>query len=335
MDFVPMLLDWYAKNARALPWRAAVDPYAIWLSEVMLQQTRVGAVLSYYKRWMAALPDIPTLAAVDDARLHKLWEGLGYYNRARNLKRAAIELMDKHGGKLPNSYEALKALPGIGEYTAGAIASIAFGEAVPAVDGNVLRVWARLMNDSRDVLEPKTKAAFRADIARVIPQDAPGAFNAALMELGETICLPNARPLCADCPIGAQCRAYQAGTAETLPVRSKKKPRRVVVKTAFVLLQGGNPAVYKRAEKGLLAGLWQLPETEGFLSAEQAAERLTAWGARPEGEWRCYERRHVFTHIEWHMRVYAVEVSMPLPDGWRWLDDTMPLPVAYRVCLPG
>ena len=334
MDFVPKLLDWYAKNARALPWRATKDPYAIWLSEVMLQQTRVGAVLSYYTRWMEALPDIPSLAAVDDARLNKLWEGLGYYSRARNLKRAAIEVMEKHGGRLPQSYEQLKALPGIGEYTAGAIASIAFGEAVPAVDGNVLRVWARLRDDHRDVLDQKTKAAFRADIARVIPNDAPGPFNAALMELGETLCLPNAKPSCGSCPLRADCRANRLGTAEALPVRAKKKPRRMVTKTVFVLTQGGRPAAYQRAEKGLLAGLWQLPEAEGVLSAGQAAALLTAWGARPDGEWRSYERKHIFTHIEWHMRVYAVEVLMPLPAGWRWLDDTMPLPVAYRVCLP-
>lgn len=334
MDFAGKLLDWYAKQARALPWRATTDPYAIWLSEVMLQQTRVAAVLSYYTRWMAALPDIPSLAAVDDARLHKLWEGLGYYSRARNLKRAAIEVMEKHGGKLPASFDSLKTLPGIGEYTAGAIASIAFGEAVPAVDGNVLRVWARLTDDHRDVLDAKTKAAFRADIARVIPGDAPGPFNAALMELGETLCLPNAKPLCAACPLSADCRAHQAGTAEALPVRAKKKPRRVVVKTVFALLQDGQPAVFQRAEAGLLAGLWQLPEAEGHLSAAQAGECLAAWGAKPSGEWRSYERKHIFTHIEWRMRVYAVAVTMPLPDGWRWLDDAIPLPVAYRVCLP-
>ena len=335
MDFVRLLLAWYDKNARALPWRAGDDPYAVWVSEIMLQQTRVNAALPYYRRWMAALPDISSLAAVDDARLHKLWEGLGYYSRARNLRRAAAELMHRYGGELPRSYEALLSLPGIGEYTAGAIASIAFGEAVPAVDGNVLRVWARLCDDYRDVLDPRTRKAFRAAIAGVIPADSPGAFNAALMELGETLCLPNAAPLCGRCPLGEQCLARAAGSAAELPVRAKKKPRRIECKTVFALLdEEGRPAVCRRPEEGLLAGLWQLPEAEGFLEADEAAEWMKSLDARPKGALLCCERRHCFTHIEWRMRVYAAEAAMALPEGWRWLDEGMALPTAYRVCLP-
>lgn len=333
MDFTRRLLDWYDENARALPWRESAAPYAVWVSEIMLQQTRVGAVLTYYTRWMRELPDIRALSEASDEKLHKLWEGLGYYSRARNLKRAAGEIEARFGGELPRTFEELRSLPGIGDYTAGAIASIAFNEPVPAVDGNVLRVWARLTDDHRDVLELKTRRAFTGAIAAVIPADAPGRFNAALMELGETLCLPNAVPLCDACPLKDGCRAHALGTAAALPLRGPKKARRVEHKTVFALLNDGRPAVYRRADTGLLAGLWQLPEAAGVLTAAEAAERLSAWHARPLGDMRVYERKHLFTHIEWRMRVYAVETDMPLPAGWAWLNDGMALPTAYRVCL--
>ncbi len=334
MDFAEKLLVWYDQNARALPWRASGDPYAVWVSEVMLQQTRVAAVLTYYNRWMEALPDIASLARADDDRLHKLWEGLGYYSRARNLKRAAVEIMERFDGSLPKSFRELKTLPGIGDYTAGAIASIAFHEPVPAVDGNVLRVFARLTDDHRNVLDAKTKAAISQTVAALIPAQAAGRFNAALMELGETVCLPNAAPDCARCPLNGDCRACLLGTAGALPVRSRKKARRIEEKTVFVLMENGRPAAYRRADTGLLAGLWQLPETAGLLTAAEAAETLSLWRARPLGELRVYERRHLFTHIEWRMRVYAAETELNLPEGWQWLDGSMALPAAYRVCLP-
>ncbi|MDO4571813.1 MAG: A/G-specific adenine glycosylase [Clostridia bacterium] len=335
MEIAGALIEWYDRNARSLPWRESGDPYAVWVSEIMLQQTRVQAVLSYYKRWMDALPDIASLAAADEERLHKLWEGLGYYSRARNLRRAAIQLMESQGGRLPGSFEQLRRLPGVGDYTAGAIASIAFNEAVPAVDGNVLRVWARLTDDHRDVLNARTKRDITEAVRAVLPAASPGKFNAALMELGETVCLPSAAPLCARCPLASVCLALARGTAPSLPLRAKKKPRRIEYKTVFVLTgEGGQPAVLRRPDTGLLAGLWQLPERAGLLDAAEAAGAIGGLGARLLGELAVYERKHAFTHVEWRMRVYHARAELPLPEGWRWLDGDTALPTAYRVCLP-
>ena len=334
MEFVKPLLDWYGANARDLPWRRTRDPYRIWVSEIMLQQTRVAAVIPYYERFLEALPDVAALSAVEEDVLHKLWEGLGYYSRARNLKRAAIQVMEDLSGEVPTQYNKLITLPGIGEYTAGAVASIAGGEPVPAVDGNVLRVWARLNNDPSDVALPQTKAAFREAIARILPRERPGAFNAAMMELGAMVCVPNGPPQCGGCPLGRLCQGCRAGVAARLPNKTGKKARRVEEKTVFALSKEGGYAGYRRGDRGLLAGLWQLPDVPGYLGAEAALEQLCAWGARPTGELRAYARKHIFTHVEWHMQVYAAEVELPaLPGGWRWLDESCALPTAYRVCL--
>ena len=336
MEIAEPLLIWFEQNARKLPWRETRDPYAIWISEIMLQQTRVSAALPYYARWMQALPDVQALNGVPDERLKKLWEGLGYYSRARNLKRAAQRVVDVYGGALPASYEALLTLPGVGAYTAGAVASIAFDLPVPAVDGNVLRVWARLTNDASDILLPGTRRAVTEAVAAALPKNRPGAFNAALMELGATVCVPGGAPHCAECPLACSCRARAAGTALSLPVRGKKKPRRVEEKTVFVLLDAaGRPAVYQRPAAGLLAGLWQLPDLPGFLDANAAAAQMTRWNVRAIGEMSVCARRHIFTHIEWRMRVYAAAAEFdPMPEGWARLESGMALPSAYRVCLP-
>ena len=334
MNFVEPLLNWYACSARDLPWRRQVTPYAVWVSEVMLQQTRVSAVIPYYTRFLSELPDVEALAKGSDERLHKLWEGLGYYSRARNLKRAAQVIAADFCGKVPTHYETLLTLPGIGAYTAGAIASIAGNEPVPAVDGNVLRVWARLNNDARDVMLQTTRRAVQEALAAVIPRDRPGMFNSALMELGACICVPNGAPHCQACPVGDHCAAKRAGTAPDLPVKSQKKPRRIEEKTVFALLCNGRAAGYRRAPDGLLAGLWQLPDVPGILDETAMAAQLTGWGARVCGEVRQYARKHIFTHIEWRMRVYCAEtVFETLPEGWRWLDETNALPTAYRACL--
>ena len=334
MDLIASLLAWYRLNARDLPWRRSADPYAVWISEIMLQQTRVAAVIPYYERFLSALPNVAALAHVDDELLHKLWEGLGYYSRARNLKRAANEVLTRFDGDFPTSYDALITLPGIGPYTAGAIASIAGGERVPAVDGNVLRVFARLHNDPRDVALPQTKAFVQAALAARMPADCPGLFNSAMMELGACVCVPNGAPHCCDCPAAAFCEARKAGTAALLPNKSGKRPRRTEEKTVFVAMQSGLCAGYRRAPGGVLAGLWQLPDRPGILSVEQAAELMGEWGMRPVGELSMYARKHIFTHIEWHMRVYCAEVDCPaLPADWRWLDESCALPTAYRVCL--
>lgn len=327
-------MDWYKRNARDLPWRRTQDAYAVWISEIMLQQTRVAAVIPYYERFLGELPDIVALASVADDRLHKLWEGLGYYSRARNLKKAAGEIVSRYGGCIPQRYDALLTLPGIGEYTAGAIASIAFGEAVPAVDGNVLRVYARLFGVERDIRDLAFKKEVRAELLPLVPKENPGVFNAALMELGATVCLPNGAPKCDECPVRKFCVALRESRTAELPVLSAKKARRIERKTVFALAINGQLLGYRRPESGLLAGLWQLPETTGHLTDVQAAAWLGEHGITPVGELRFYERKHIFTHIEWHMRVCAAEVSASeLPEGWIVLDESHALPTAYRVCI--
>ena len=328
------LLNWYHENARDLPWRRTRDGYAVWISEIMLQQTRVAAVIPYYERFLRELPDVFALANVTDDRLHKLWEGLGYYSRARNLKRAAGEIVSRFGGEMPQSYDELITLPGIGEYTAGAIASIAFGEAVPAVDGNVLRVYARLFGVERDIRDLAFKKEVRAFLLPLITKDQPGEFNAALMELGATVCLPNGQPKCGECPVRECCVASRENRTAELPVLSAKKARRIERKTVFALTLNGGLIGFRRPESGLLAGLWQLPETAGELTDAEAAAWLGEHDINPVGELRFYERKHIFTHIEWHMRVCAAEVSVSvLPEGWIMLDESHALPTAYRVCL--
>ena len=334
MNWIEPLMGWYQNNARDLPWRRTQDGYAVWISEIMLQQTRVAAVIPYYERFLRELPDIASLAQVDDDRLHKLWEGLGYYSRARNLKRAAGEIVSRYDGSMPRHYDNLLMLSGIGEYTAGAIASIAFGEAVPAVDGNVLRVYARLFGVEKDIRDPALKKEVRAFLLPLVPKDHPGAFNAALMELGATVCLPNGQPKCGECPVREYCVAFRENRTAELPVLSAKKARKIERKTVFALTIEGQLIGFRRPDNGLLAGLWQLPEAAGELSDVQCAAWLGEHGINPVGELRFYERKHIFTHIEWHMRVCAAEVSANvLPQGWILLDESHALPTAYRVCL--
>jgi A/G-specific adenine glycosylase len=334
MDLIMPLIGWYRTNARDLPWRRTQDAYAIWISEIMLQQTRVAAVIPYYERFLRELPDAASLANVDDERLHKLWEGLGYYSRANNLKRAARQVVERFGGRMPDAYEELLTLPGVGEYTAGAVASIAFGQAVPAVDGNVLRVYARLFALERDIRDPALKKEGRAALLPLIPGDAPGTFNAALMELGAVVCLPNGAPKCGECPVRACCEAYRRGKTAELPVLSARKARRTERKTVFALSSGEGWLGYRRPESGLLAGLWQLPEAAGELTDAEALAWLGERGILPKGELRFYERKHIFTHIEWRMHVCAAAVSADdLPEGWVVLDESHALPTAYRVCL--
>ena len=327
-------MDWYRIHARDLPWRRTRNAYAVWISEIMLQQTRVAAAIPYYERFLGELPNVAALASVDDDRLHKLWEGLGYYSRARNLKRAAIEIVERFGGELPGSYEALLTLPGIGEYTAGAIASISFGEAVPAVDGNVLRVTARLFALETDIRDPAFKKEVRAKLLPLVPKDAPEVFNAALMELGAVVCVPNGAPKCELCPIRDCCEAYRLGRTQELPVIGVKKARRVERKTVFALTRDDHLLGLRGPKTGLLAGMWRLPEAAGELTDAEAASWLGERGIRPVGELRFYERKHIFSHVEWHMRVCAAEVAAKeLPEGWARLDESNALPTAYRICL--
>ena len=245
-DLSGSLLHWYDYNKRILPWRENKDPYRIWISEIMLQQTRVEAVKPYFDRFMEALPTVYDLAKVDDDRLMKLWEGLGYYNRARNLKAAAQTIVEEYGGQLPADYDKLLSLKGIGMYTAGAIGSIAFELQVPAVDGNVLRVLARLWGDDSDILKDKTKKAMGRRVMEFMPEDRPGDFNQALIELGATVCVPNGQPLCDQCPWDTVCKAYKEDLIDQLPVKTPKKARRIEHKTVFLLECGQQISIHKR-----------------------------------------------------------------------------------------
>ena len=311
---LPRIEDWYSLSRRVLPWREEPTPYRVWISEIMLQQTRIEAVIPYYRRFLAELPDISALAAAEDDRLMKLWEGLGYYSRARNLKKAAETVLRDWGGELPRTAAELKTLPGIGDYTAGAIASIACGEPEPAVDGNVLRVLSRLLESGEDVLSPAVKKAMTALLRAAYPSgEAAALVTEGLMELGETVCLPNGAPKCALCPLRGLCRAGQAGTAEDYPVKAPPRPRRVEQRTVLLLRCGDRWAIRRREKKGLLAGLWEFPNEPGRPDEAALRERFPqALAIVP-----CGEAKHVFTHVEWHMRGWLVELPEEL-DALVW-----------------
>lgn len=318
-SIVEPLLKWYEKNARKLPWRDDPTPYRVWVSEIMLQQTRVEAVKPYFERFVRELPGIEALAAVPEDRLLKLWEGLGYYSRARNLQKAARAVLERCGGVLPSEPKELLKLPGIGEYTAGAISSIAYGRPEPAVDGNVLRVLARLAADEREIRDPAVKRGEAEELRKIYPAGRSGDFTQALMELGATVCLPNGAPLCGSCPLSALCEGLKTGRAASLPVVSPKPARRQEEKTVFLILSGGKAALQKRPENGLLAGMWEFPCAPGALSAREARRALAAWGF-PEAEPEPLPgAKHVFTHVEWHMAGYLVRVPVQgRPEGFFW-----------------
>ena len=311
---VAALLDWYRSNRRDLPWRHTKDPYRIWISEIMLQQTRVEAVKPYYARFLESCPDVYALAALPEDRLMKLWEGLGYYSRARNLQKAARKVVEELGGEMPRTYEGLLALPGIGEYTAGAVASIAYDLPSPAVDGNVLRVLSRVIGSYADITRPETKAFYREALPNVIP-DAAGDFTQALIELGATVCVPNGEAKCAECPLAEVCVAHKQGLTDELPVRAAKKARRVEKKTVLLIRDGDRTALRKRPPRGLLAGLFELPNLEGHLSADELPARIRDFGFEPLHLERIEDAKHIFTHIEWHMIAYSVRIA-PEFDGW-------------------
>ena len=315
-----LLLAWYRENARDLPWRHTEDPYRIWVSEIMLQQTRVAAVLGYYARFLAVFPTVEALAEADEERLMKLWEGLGYYSRARNLQKAAQEITALGG--FPDTYDGLLALPGIGDYTASAIAAAAFGRREPAVDGNVLRVMTRLTDCHDDISDPKTKRAVRAALAEVMPEEPADIriFNQAMMELGATVCGPNTAPRCDDCPVSGLCLGRQRETAETLPVKKAKKERRVEEKTVLLLKRDGKIALRKRPKTGLLAGLWEFPNVEGALDETAAAAAVEAMGLSVIDWQSRLTAKHIFTHVEWHMTGYALTVRGDGPAELEWVD---------------
>lgn len=328
-----VILPWYQRVKRDLPWRCDKAPYHVWVSEIMLQQTRVEAVKGYYTRFLTALPTVDDLANCDDDALHKLWEGLGYYSRVRNLKKAAQQIVSQYDGVFPGEYEKILALPGIGEYTAGAICSICFDLPTPAVDGNVLRVISRITDDATPIDLPAQKKAVNLALAQIYPENA-GDFTQALMELGATLCGPNRKPDCENCPCRNFCLGHLRGTAESLPVKAPKKQRREEDLTVFILSCDGKYALEKRPDTGLLAGLWQFPNITGHFDTQEALKKAEELGIPVRDILRQTEKKHIFTHIQWNMRGIYIEVSKAA-GNYVWLipeqiEKESALPTAFR-----
>lgn len=301
------LLEWYDTHRRHLPWREDPTPYHIWVSEIMLQQTRVDTVIDYYHRFMRNLPDVRSLANAEEDTLLKLWQGLGYYSRIRNMKKAAVQIMTTYDGVIPSTPEQLKTLCGVGDYVAGAIASIAYGVREPAIDGNLLRVFSRMTNYDKSIRASAARKTAYAYYMGMLPADRPGDVNQALMDLGAMICLPNGRPLCECCPWEDRCLAHRKGREQNLPIREEKKPRRIEKRTVLRILCGGKMAVRRRPDTGLLAGLYEMPNEDGWLTEEEAAHACEALGFRVLEIRPLGASKHIFSHVEWRMQGYEIE----------------------------
>ena len=303
------VIEWYQTNKRELPWRKEKNPYHIWLFEIMLQQTRIEAVKQYYRRFLKQLPTIEDLAKVEEEELLKLWEGLGYYNRARNLKKAAQVIQEKYDGQMPKRYEELIELPGIGEYTAGAISSIAFDEPVPAVDGNVLRVVSRLVGSKKDILDSKTKKELTQKLKEIMPKKYVGDFNEGVMELGEVVCIPNGEPLCEKCPLQKICVAKKENLTAEIPVRKQKIKRRKEEKTVFLLECEDRIAIRKRENMGILAGMYEFPNIDKKIDKKEIGTILQNWCLTSNYIEKMGTHYHIFSHIEWDMIGYRIQVD--------------------------
>lgn len=340
---VAPLLAWYEESQRVLPWRENTDAYRVWVSEIMLQQTRVDTVLDYYQRFMERLPDIRALAAVDEETLMKLWEGLGYYSRVKNMQKAARLICEQYHGEFPQAYEDILALPGIGPYTAGAVSSIAFEQPRAAVDGNVLRVITRLTADSRDITDNAFKRAISEALEAVYPAGRCGAFTQSLMELGAIVCVPNGAPRCGECPLQTLCCACQNGTQADYPVKKPKAAKKKQVWSVLLLTCGDHMALRKRSDGGLLGGLWEFPNLAGKVTKQELHDWFTQQGIRLQDtgieavQKKCV-KKHIFTHIEWEMHCYEIQCEN-MPDGqpeplvWverERLNTEIALPTAFR-----
>ena len=309
VKIVQPLVDWYRENKRDLPWRHNPDAYRVWISEIMLQQTRVEAVKGYYDRFLKALPTVKDLAEAEEDKLLKLWEGLGYYNRVRNMQKAAQQIMVDHEGIFPDNYEEILQLKGIGNYTAGAISAFAYGIPKPAVDGNVLRVISRITGSYEDIMKQSVRRKIENTLEQVIPSDAASDFNQGLIELGAIVCVPNGEPKCEECPVASLCQAYCHGTVDRFPIKAAKKERRQEDKTVFIIQDGEATALRKRPSKGLLAGLYELPNVPGHIDRERALEYVRKLGLDPLYIEEMPSSRHIFSHIEWRMEAYRIRVS--------------------------
>ncbi len=326
------IIEWDQENKRELTKRKEKNPYHIWISEIMLQQTRIEAVKQYYERFLKQIPTIEALAEIEEEKLLKLWEGLGYYNRARNLKKAAQVMQEEYEGKMPKHYKELIKLPGIGEYTAGAISSIAYDEKVPAVDGNVLRVVSRVVGSKKDVLENKTKKEFTEKLQEIMPKQA-GDFNEGLMELGELICIPNGEPLCEKCPLQKMCIAKNKDLTSLIPVRNQKMKRRKEDITVFLLEYEGKVAIRKREEKGLLANMYEFPNITKKMTKKEIPKVLQVWKLESKQIEKIGAHHHVFSHIEWDMVGYKIQLSS-MNKEFEWIEkeeilEKYPIPGAF------
>ena len=340
------LLKWYDTHRRILPWREDPTPYHVWVSEIMLQQTRVEAVKPYYERFMEELPDVESLARVSQERLLKLWEGLGYYSRARNLQAAARQIVEEYGGKLPDTCEELMKLKGIGSYTAGAIASIAYGKREPAVDGNVLRVLARLRMDDEEITDARVKQKVEKQLRETMSQSRPGDFNQAMMEIGAMICIPHGQPHCPECPLRELCLAHRRHCEADYPRKAPKKKRSVEEKTVLLILDDNCAVLHRRPPKGLLAGMYEFPMLEGYRTAEEITRYLADNGLKILRIQRLEDSRHIFTHKEWHMQGYMIRVDELEPKGssgetadWLYVEpeetrERYPIPSAFAAYVP-
>lgn len=308
-NIVKPLVNWYRENKRDLPWRHNPDAYRVWISEIMLQQTRVEAVKGYYDRFLKALPTVKDLAEAEEDKLLKLWEGLGYYNRVRNMQKAAQQIMVDHAGRFPDTYEEILQLKGIGNYTAGAISAFAYGIPKPAVDGNVLRVISRITGSYEDIMKQSVRKKIESALEQVIPADAASDFNQGLIELGAIVCVPNGEPKCEKCPVKEYCIAHAKNLTAEIPVKKKAKARKIEERTVLIFKDGKQIAIRKRPAKGLLAGLYEFPNLEGKLSMDEVTEYSKKIGLMPVRVQKLPEAKHIFSHIEWHMIGYEVTVD--------------------------
>lgn len=334
--FRKSILHWYDKNARVLPWRDEPIPYYVWISEIMLQQTRVEAVKPYFERFINEIQDIKALANVEEDTLLKLWEGLGYYNRARNLKRAAQIIVEQYNGIMPSTYGELITLPGIGPYTAGAIASIAYQKKTPAVDGNVLRVIARVTANQGNITDIKVKKEIENIVIELLPEQRVGDFNQALMELGATVCLPNGIPKCGECPLQSICQACHQELTSVIPLKSKQKDRKLENRTVFVINYKNTIAIRKRDNQGLLSGLYEFPNVLGHLNEKEGKEQLKEWGIEQFQLIPLNPSKHIFSHIQWNMIGYLVLVNkMKQANAFMWkskdeIINHISIPTAFK-----
>ena len=342
-EAVEPVIQWYRENHRDLPWRNTRDPYRIWVSEIMLQQTRVEAVKRYYERFLSELPTVKELAEVPEDRLMKLWEGLGYYNRARNMQKAARQVMEEYQGEFPHTYDTIRSLAGIGNYTAGAVSSFAFGIPKPAVDGNVLRVLSRILASEEDIMKACVRSWMERAVEEVIPEQNASDFNQGLIELGALICVPNGDPRCRECPAAGLCLAREKGIQTRLPVKAKAKARRIEKRTVLIFRDARGVAIRKRPSRGLLAGLYELPNVEGHLTGRQAADYGKSIGLMPVRVRKLEEAKHIFSHVEWHMTGYRVVLSGLPKESYLFvqkqeLTEKYPIPnafLAYRNVING